>query len=407
MCLNTITQLLNIPGFRVVKLIELTEEEIHLRVEENQRTNFDEYHSKSVVRVEDVSLGCRRVYLHVLKRKYRDRLTGKIQTQKIPWFSQQGRVTQALANKVCRLTSITTNQEAGWFLGMDDQKVYRIDKAMLKSLAHQRLTPTPASKNISVDEVAWKKHHRYVTNVVDVDEKVITWNAKGRKAEVLDKYYDSLTQGQLKGIESVALDGAKTYISSTKNKVPGAMIIWDRFHMVNKANKTVDQIRRSELKKARREKDIELIEMTYCKQRFMLFKARERLTPRQATLLDQLCQLNEPIYKGVLLKESLVSVYDLESEDEAIEHLYQWIDSALESGSEPFIELAWSVIEKVEYILNWFCCKRSSAMSEGLNNKIKRLQRMAYGYKDIEYLKLKIHQHCGYLNPRRFSLNYS
>lgn len=405
MCLDTITQLLDIPGFRVVKLIEITEKEIHLRVEEKQRTNFNEYHSCSVVCVEGLSLGARRVYLHTLKRKYRNNATGRIQTQEIPWLSKHGRVTDALAKQVCRLTSITTNQEAGWFLGMDDQKVYRIDKAMLENLAEQRLKPTPASKNISVDEVSWKKHHRYVTNVVDVDEKVITWNEKGRKSEVLDKYYDSVTEEQLEQIESVALDGAKTYISSTKNKIPGAMIIWDRFHMVNKANKTVDQIRRTELKKARREKDIELIEMTYCKQRFMLFKARKKLTPRQASLLDQLCQINEPIYKGVLLKESLVSVYDLESEDQAIEHLYQWVDSALESGLEPFIELAWSVIEKIEYILNWFCCKRSSAISEGLNNKIKRLQRMAYGYKDIEYFKLKIHQHCGYLNPRRFSLN--
>ena len=171
------------------------------------------------------------------------------------------------------------------------------------------------------------------------------------------------------------------------------MIVLDRFHMVQKANKTLDQVRRDELRIARRQKDLELIEMTNCKQRFMLFKAREDLTPRQSDLLGQLCQANESLYKGVLLKESLVSVYDLGSEDKAIEHLYLWIDSALKSRLEPFIELAWSVAEKIEYILNWFCCKRSSAISEGFNNKIKRLKRMAYGYKDINYFKLKIHRY--------------
>lgn len=405
MCLDTITQLLNIPGFRVVKLIKVTEDELHFRVEEKERTNFNEYHSCDVVPVEDLRLGQRRVYLHVLKRKYHNPLMGTIETQRISWISEKGRVTKALAEQVYRLTSITTNTEAGWFLGMDDQKVYRVDKAMLEKLAKKRLTPTPASKNISVDEVAWKKHHRYLTNVVDVDEKLITWNEKGRKAEILDRYYDSLNQEQLEQIESVAIDGARTYISSTKNKAPQAMIVWDRFHMVHKTNRTLDQIRRNELKTARRQKDIELIEMTNCKQRFMLFKARKNLTTRQENLLEQLCQANDSIYKGVLLKESLVSVYDLGSEDQAIEHLYSWIDSALESRLEPFIELAWSVIEKIEYILNWFCCKKSSAISEGFNNKIKRLKRMAYGYKDINYFKLKIHQHCGYLNPRRFSLN--
>lgn len=405
MCLNTITQLLNIPGFHVVRLIKMTETEIHLRVEEKERTNFNKYHSCDIVPVEDLRMGQRRVYLHVLKRKYHNSETHKIETQRISWIAKKGRVTKALAEQVYRLTSITTNVEAGWFLGMDDQKVYRIDKAMLESLSEQRIKPTPTSKNISVDEVAWKKHHRYLTNVVDVDEKVITWNKKGRKAEVLDMYYDSFTREQLEQIESVAIDGAKTYISSTKNNVPGAMIIWDRFHMVQKTNKTLDQIRRNELRAARRQKDIELIEMTNCKQRFMLFKARKDLTPRQENLLEQLCQANNPIYKGVLLKESLVSVYDLESEDEAIEHLYSWIDSALDSDLEPFIELAWSVVEKIEYILNWFCCRKSSAISEGFNNKIKRLKRMAYGYKDIHYFQLKIHQHCGYLNPRRFPLN--
>ena len=405
MCLDTITQLLNIPGFHVTTVLELTGDEIHLRVEEKERTNFGEYHSSKIIVAEGLRLGERRVYLHILKRKYKNVAIKRIETQEVSWIAKGSRVTKALAREVYRLTSIATNTEAGWFLGMDDQKVYRMDKAMLEFLAEERLNPTPASINISVDEVAWKKHHRYLTNVVDVDKKVITWNEKGRKAKVLDMYYESLEEEQLEEIESVSLDGARTYISSTKSNVPKAMIVLDRFHMVQKANRILDQVRRNELRVARKLKDFELIEMANCKQRFMLFKKRKNLTSRQSCLLEQLCQANEPIYKGVLLKESLVSVYDLESEDQAIEHLYSWIESALESGLEPFVALAWSIAEKIEYILNWFNCKRSSAISEGFNNKIKRLKRMAYGYRDIGYFKLKIHQHCGYLNPRRFSLN--
>jgi transposase len=107
----------------------------------------------------------------------------------------------------------------------------------------------------------------------------------------------------------------------------------------------------------------------------------------------------------MILQERILEVYELKSEDEAIQHLYEWIDDALESGLTPFEEIAWSLVDKIEYVLNWFVVKRSSAISEGFNNKIKRLKRMAYGYRDIEYFKLKIHQHCGYLNPRRFNLN--
>jgi transposase len=134
-------------------------------------------------------------------------------------------VTKAFGREVNRLTSITTNQEAGWFLGLNDEQVYRIDKAMLERLFEERLIPTPASTNISVDEVAWKKHHRYLTNVVDVDEKVITWNDKGRKAEILDRYYEALGKENCERIQSVALDGARTYISSTVNHAVNASIV--------------------------------------------------------------------------------------------------------------------------------------------------------------------------------------
>lgn len=280
--------------------------------------------------------------------------------------------------------------------------IYRIDKSMLEELFEERLNPTPVSKNTSVDEVAWKKHHRYLTNVIDTDEKVITWNAKGRKSEVLDKYYESLGEKNCLSIESVSMDGAKTYISSTKKNAANALIVLDRFHIVQKAANTVDQIRRNELSKARKNNDDALIALTNCKQRFILLKKKKNLTERQSSSLNKLCKINQPIYKAMLLKEDFLQVYDFDNIEEAEQHLYDWIDQALFSGLEPMFEFACSVLYKMQYILNWYKKKISSAISEGFNNKIKRLKRMAYGYRDIEYFKLKIHQHCGYLNPRRF-----
>lgn len=287
-------------------------------------------------------------------------------------------------------------------MGVDDEVIYRIDKAMLEELFEKRLNPTPASKNNSVDEVAWKKHHRYLTNVIDTDEKVVIWNAKGRKSEVLDQYYESLGKKKCLAIESVAMDGAKTYISSTKKNATNALIVLDKFHVIQKVSNSADQVRRSELSKARKNKDDELIALTSCKQRFILLKKKKNLTERQSSSLNKLCKINQPIYRAMLLKEDFLQVYDFENVGEAEQHLYDWIDQALFSGLEPMFELACSVLYKMQYILNWYKKKISSAISEGFNNKIKRLKRMAYGYRDIEYFKLKIHQHCGYLNPRRF-----
>lgn len=104
----------------------------------------------------------------------------------------------------------------------------------------------------------------------------------------------------------------------------------------------------------------------------------------------------------MLLKESFLKVYDCETPEETQGYLEGWIKEALSSAVETFRIIAESFKEKLQYIINWFRKKVSSAISEGINNKIKRLKRMAYGYKDVEYFKLKIHQHCGLLNPRRY-----
>jgi transposase len=413
---NSIRGLINIPEYKIVEIQRNQEaKELDIHIEPYKRNKgkcsgcgekHSRCHSKKTMIAEDHRLGEWRVFLHIPKRRLRCDKDNRIHTEQIDWIELGARVTKGFGRKVNRLTAITTNQEAGWYLGLNDEKVYRIDKAMLESQAEVKLNPTPASKNISVDEVSWKKYHRYLTNVVDVDEKVITWNDKGRKAKVLNRYYESVGEENCKKIETVALDGARTYISSTNKHAVNAIIVLDRFHVTKKVNDAIEAVRRMELRKARKAEDKELIELTNCKQRFILIKNKSKRTDRQSKNLERLCDINQPIYKGMLLKESLIGVYDLKTEDEAIDYLYDWIDDAIDSGLKPFEDIAWSLLDqKIEYILNWFISRRSSAISEGFNNKIKRLKRMAYGYKDVEYFKLKIHQHCGYLNPRRFNLN--
>jgi transposase len=411
----TIKELLNIPEYKVTKIISKNDEEIHIKVEPYKwkkvicsgcgQIHKTGYHSSREVIVEDRALCEKRSYLHLVKRNCRCSKDGRIYTEEIPWLNKWSRFTTRFSKEVNRLTAITTNQEAGWFFGLNDEVIYRMDREILENLFDKKLNPTPASLNISVDEVAWKKHYYYLTNVIDVDEKVVTWNAKGRKTEILNKYYDSIGKENCTKIESVALDGAQTYISSTNKYAVNATVVLDRFHAVQKANKAIDQVRKDELHKARKNKDQEFITLANCKQRFLLLKKKSKLSDKQSVTLKRLCDLNEPIYKAMLLKDDFMQIYEYENIDEAKEHIVDWADRALFSGLKPFIELACSVIGKMQYILNWFKKKISSAISEGFNNKVKRLKRMAYGYKDIDYFRLKIHQHCGYLNPRRYQLN--
>lgn len=252
-----------------------------------------------------------------------------------------------------------------------------------------------------MDEVSYKKYHNYLTNVIDADIRLVIWNAKGRKAEILDRFYKGIGKENCSKIETVAMDGARTFISSTTRHAKNALIVYDKFHIIQKLNKTVDDVRKAELKNARSSNNQELIDMINCKRRFLLLKNKSNLTKWQSNYLDQLCEINKPIFEALLLKESFSAIYSLKGTlKDKRKYLSGWMKEAAKSNLEPFIDLARKWETKAEYIFNWFKHETSSAISEGFNNKIKRLKRMAYGYRDIDYFMLKIHQHCGLLNPR-------
>ena len=406
---NSIRNALNIPGYKIVKLEKnATRYDIWLEPYKRRhgvcsgcgKKHTKGYHSCKETLAEDLRLGGYRVFLHIPKRRYRCSYDGRIHTERIEWIDLGARATKVFCEHVSRLTAITTNQEAGWFFGLDDEKVYRIDKAHLEKQAKVLLHPIPHATNISIDEVSYRKYHRYLTNVIDVDRKKVIWNAKGRKKEVLNRYYEGIGMSGCQMLETAALDGAQGYISSTQQYAVNALIVYDRFHATQKVNNAVDRVRKDELKKARKEENQELIELTNCKQRFILLKKKSRLTDQQSITLEKLCLINKSIYKALLLKEDFLAVYNCKNEEEAKDHLHEWFEKAFSSGIAIFVELALKILHKVSFILNWFKRRVSSAISEGINNKIKRLKRMAYGYKDIDYFRLKIHQYCGLLNPR-------
>ena len=406
----SITRALNLPHYRVSKILSVTDREIHIELIPYKRkplicSGCGLIHNKSrygivKMRAEDLRICGRRVYLQVLKRRVRCPTDHCIHVESVGWIKPRSRVTNRLAESVYRLTAITTNVEAGWYLGMDDEQIYRIDREKLEELAKQKLIPPPAAKNMSVDEVSWLKYHRYLTIVIDTDIKKVIWNDQGRKKEVLNRYYAGIGPEACQKIESVAMDGARTYISSTLDYAPKALIVYDKFHVIQKLNGAVDATRRYELQKARGDERFDLMELMGPKRRFILLKNKTNLSERQSEHLKRLCEINEPIYKAMLLKESFQEIYHQEDPEEARHCLLAWIEQCLTSGLKAFVILAESFRDKMTFILNWFKKKISSAISEGFNNKIKRLKRMAYGYRDAGYFLLKIHQHCGLLNPR-------
>jgi transposase len=406
---KTITKLLNLPNVIVIDALEYGDGHYHFVVALSDIADppvcswcgavHSSVHSKGQMRVEDQQILGRRVFLYLEKRKCRCP-DGGIHVEYLPWL--HGRFTRRFAEQINRLTAITTNSEAGWFFGLDDEVVYRIDRAILQEKADDLLAPTPAPRGMSVDEVAWKKGHSYVTNVVDIDRRVIIWNHNKHGKTVLDSFYESLTTEERAAIEVVACDGAKGFLSSSRHYAENALIVLDHFHVKAYLSAALEDVRKRELDKAKKdETQSELAGLLHCKQRFILL--RNKPSRKKTQTLKRLKQLNEPVYKAMLLKEQFATIYEYRQKKDAQPALRAWIGDALRSGLAPFKELAMKLFRKRHYVLNFFVQRITSAISEGINNKIKRLKRMAYGYRDVAYFLLKIHQHCGLLNPRRFN----
>jgi transposase len=406
MQLKAITELLNLPNFQVISVIESTESSIHLYVDMVEdvapvcsacnRVHHSPAHSTGWICIEDLPLSSKRVFLYVPKRKIRCPSDGKIRVEQFSWL--RGRFTARFAEQVYRLTSITTNAEAGWYLNLDDETVYRIDRGMLEELAREKLSPVPTPSTMSVDEVAWQKWHKYVTNVVDIEKRKVIWNHNGRGKSTLDAFFKDLGKENSSKIDAVACDGARGFLSSIKQHAQNALIVLDHFHVKSYLNDALDSVRKEQLRKARLENNADLADLLHCRKKFILMQGQP--SRRQRNILDQLAALNNVVYRAMLLKEQFLEIYRADSRKSAQFGLRQWISAALASNISPFQELAMKFFRKRHLILNYFRQRITSAISEGINNKIKRLKRMAYGYKDVSYFLLKIHQHCGLLSPR-------
>ncbi len=246
--------------------------------------------------------------------------------------------------------------------------------------------------------MAWQKWHRYVTNVVDIDAHKVIWNHNGRGKAVLSKFYRAIGTKQCTNIKAIASDGARGFLSATKTYARNALIVLDHFHVKKYLNDAVDTVRKQELKKAREQNNDELCQILHCNKRFILMQ--NKISDKKQNLLEKLASLNQRVYQSLLLKEQFLSVYTAGGRKTAQRNLNEWIVTAIKCKIPAFVELAYKFFRKRHYVLNYFVCKITTSISEGINNKIKRLSRMAYGYKDVQYFLLKIHQHCGLLNPK-------
>jgi len=319
-----------------------------------------------------------KTYRIICKRCYRG-------MEKLDFILPGERFTDRFANYIYTLCEKMTLTDVAEMAMINWRTAKRIDKKKLQERFKnlKKIHPT----RIGVDEIAHEKGHKYLTIVRDLDAGVI-WVGEKRKEETLNQFFAELGKRESRKITVAVIDMWNPYIKSIKENT-NAEIVFDKFHIAKKINEAVDQIRKREFAKADKE---ERINMKH--KRFLILYRNKNLNKEQEKDLNELMEQNKTLYESYLLKEQALNIFERKQRNVALRKLKSWKKNVHESKIKEFQKLL-KTLERYWYgIENYFTHHVTNGASEGYNNKINIIKRRAYGFRDIEYFKLKILQSC-------------
>jgi len=235
---------------------------------------------------------------------------------------------------------------------------------------------------IGVDEISWRRHHKYLTLVVDHDRGVVIWGAQGRDAKTLDGFFDELGEERSALIQAVSLDLGPAYLKSVtaEGHAPQAIVCADPFHLVKLVSDALDEVRRALWNELRRLPD-DRWARDFKGARWALLKNPEDLTARQADQLARIRRNRGGIWRAYEMKEQFRAILagDL-TRDQAAVLLDRWCARAQRCRLEPFIRCARTMRDRRDLILNAIEHGISNGRVEGLNTKVRLIVRRAYGF---------------------------
>lgn len=302
-----------------------------------------------------------------------------------PGIDDHARATRRLMEFVSRLARFMPLSHVEEVVPVDDATAFRWDKAILG----QNL-PEPDLDNLRVlliDEKAVRKHHGYVTLVMNGQTGELLHMAEGKKKASLQSFFDKLSQEQKKRIVAVGMDRAGAYREVVKAELPDADIVFDKFHLIANYHAVIDEVRRAEWRKASAEH-----KSVIKGQRYNLFRNPWNRTPAQSQSLMALLHINENLAVAYILKDALRKLWTYKRRKWAAKYLARWVRWAAVSGVAALRKFGRSLLRAKEEVLNYCKHRITTGRLEGFNNTVSRLIHRACGMRDMDYLFLKLRQ---------------
>jgi transposase len=304
----------------------------------------------------------------------------------LSWLAPYSRLTRRMAENVVRLCQVLPIKHVAGYLGLSWDTVKATDKAYLQ----ESLGPVDLSgvEQIVMDEFAIQKGHRYATVIVEPSTKRVLWVGRGRGREDVRPFFEQLGVAGRQRLKAVAMDMNGAYEEEVRDQCPLVQIVFDLFHVVAKyGREVVDRVRVDEANRLREDKPARKVVKGA---RWLLLRNRENVKREDRVKLDELLQANRKLATVYVLKDDLKHLWDYVYEGAARRFWQQWYDRAIRSRIEPLKTFARRLKEYLPGILAHCRWPLHTSLLEGINNKIKVIKRMAYGFRDDDYFFLKI-----------------
>jgi transposase len=367
-------------------------------------------YDSSVRRWRHLDLGSSKLWLQATIRRLDCRRCGRVVTEAVPWARPGARHSRDFEDVVAWLAQRTDKTTITRLLRISWGTVAGIvERVVAEHVDTRRLT---GLLRIGVDEVSYRKGHRYLTVVADHDQAgKVVWAAEGRNAATLEAFFDELGESGCAALEAVSMDLGAAFTKATDAKAPQARQCVDPFHLVALANEAVNKARRwarnLERDKAnsapprRRGRPPAGSQPPHDQARWVkhtrwaLLKDPQALKPSQLEVLHQLRRSNCVRYRCWQLKEGLRDLYRLAEPADAAEHLDWWLAWACRCRIPAFVTLSQTVRANRERVLAAVELELSNSKLEGLNSKIRLINHRGHGHHSAAALIAMIYLCCG------------
>ena len=324
-----------------------------------------------------------------------------VTVEDVPWGDGKCTLTKSYRWFLARWARRLSWKETAEVFGTSWDKVFRAVKhAVMWGLVHRELK---GIKAIGVDEIQWRRGHKYLTLVYQIDHGVkrLLWVTQERTEQSLRQFFEILGKRKSARLKFTCSDMWKPYLKVLREHAKNAVLVLDRFHVMAKLNKALDEVRAAEARRLEQDGYEPVLKHS----RWCILKRRENLTDRQTVKLSELLKYNLQTMRSHLQREDFQRFWEYRSPAWAKKFLDEWCRRVMRSNIAPMKKVARTLRKHQDLLLNWFRAEGmiSSGTVEGFNNKAKLIMRKSYGFRTENGIEIALFHGLGVLPEPEFT----